>query len=296
MAALADETRSDPDALVRRVEELVERLDAIDDLAARETAERLLGAMMELYGEGLERILRALDGGGPAAAGVREAVVGDGVVASLLLIHGLYPIDLETRVRGALDEVRPYMRSHGGDVELVSLGDGVVRLRLEGSCDGCPSSAQTLELAIRRALEEAAPDLEGIEVEGLLAGRAGAPATVSRPLPLVGAGGGPSAWRAVDGLGELEPGERRALDLEGSRLLVANVEGTLLAYLDACAGCGSPLHEGALERGVLTCPSCGRGFELPRAGRALGSGAALQLTPVPLLADEGGRVTLAVAG
>ena len=59
------------------------------------------------------------------------------------------------------------MESHGGNVELISLEDGVARLRLEGSCDGCPASSSTLELAIKTALEEAAPDLLGIEVEGL---------------------------------------------------------------------------------------------------------------------------------
>ena len=67
----------------------------------------------------------------------------------------------------ALDNVRPYMESHGGNVELVSLEDGVARIRLEGSCDGCPASSSTLELAIKTALEETAPDLLGIEVEGI---------------------------------------------------------------------------------------------------------------------------------
>ena len=84
-----------------------------------------------------------------------------------MLIHDLYPVPLEERVAEALDSVRPYMESHGGNVELLCLEDGVARLRLEGSCDGCPASSSTLELAIKTALEEAAPDLIGIEVEGL---------------------------------------------------------------------------------------------------------------------------------
>jgi Fe-S cluster biogenesis protein NfuA len=148
------------------VQELSERLQAVADPAAREAAEGLVSAVMDLYGEGLERIVRALDDAGPEAAELRRQIVDDGVVASLLLIHGLYPVDLETRVQEALDGVRPYMHSHGGDVELLSLEDGVARLRLEGSCQGCPASAATLEQAIRQALEEAAPDLAGMEVEG----------------------------------------------------------------------------------------------------------------------------------
>lgn len=156
----------DPDGLVARVQELTERLQAVPDPAARDAGEALVAAVMDLYGEGLERIVRALDEAGPDAAGLRQELVDDGVVASLLLIHGLYPVDLETRVQEALDGVRPYMHSHGGDVELLSLDGGVARLRLEGACQGCPASAATLEQAIRQALEEAAPDLAGMEVEG----------------------------------------------------------------------------------------------------------------------------------
>ena len=89
------------------------------------------------------------------------------MVASLLLIHGLYPVELETRVHEALESVRPYMESHGGDVELLGIEDGVARLRLVGHCEGCPASEATLELAIKKALEETAPDLEGLEVEGV---------------------------------------------------------------------------------------------------------------------------------
>jgi Fe-S cluster biogenesis protein NfuA/predicted transcriptional regulator len=156
-----------PDELVERVQELTERLESIPDAAAREAAEGLIAAVMELYGEGLERIVHALDEAGPDAAELRTAIVDDGVVASLLLIHGLYPVDLETRVQEALDGVRPYMHSHGGDVELLGIEDGIARLRLEGSCSGCPASSATLEQAIRQALEEAAPDLLGLDVEGV---------------------------------------------------------------------------------------------------------------------------------
>jgi Fe-S cluster biogenesis protein NfuA len=150
-----------PGELVDRVQELTARLDGLEP-EVRDTAFELLGSLMELYGRGLERILEGLD----KAPEVRDELVDDGLVASLLLIHGLYPVDLETRVREALDRVRPYMESHGGGVELLGLEDDVARLRLEGSCNGCGASASTLELAIVQALEESAPDLLGIEVEG----------------------------------------------------------------------------------------------------------------------------------
>ncbi len=70
-------------------------------------------------------------------------------------------------------------------------------------------------------------------------------------------------------------------------IVVANVGGSLLAYRDACAGCEAPLRDGELEGGVLACPACDRRYDLPLAGRAVGGDEPLQLTPVPLLAEDG---------
>jgi Fe-S cluster biogenesis protein NfuA/nitrite reductase/ring-hydroxylating ferredoxin subunit len=263
-------------ALVARVQELTERLEALTDPEARACGEELAAAVVQLYGEGLERIFGAL-AADPGAQGVFEALVDDGVVASLLLIHGLYPVPLEERVLGALEEVRPYLESHGGGVELVGLtDDGVARLRLRGSCDGCAASAATLEAAISAALDEAAPDLMGLEVEGVV------------PPPAVRAPSAPSEWVALNGTASLERG---TLAREGT-LMVANVAGTLLAYTDACAGCGEAISEGVLEGGTLTCVSCGLHFDLPRAGRCVDD-PGLQLDPVPLL-RTGGQVRVAL--
>ena len=269
-----------------RVQELVARVEALDDADARETAHALLDAMLELYGEGLERIVAVLDDAGEAGEAVRERLAADGVVASLLLIHGLHPVPLETRVAEALDRVRPYMASHGGGVEVVGFEDDVLRLRLHGSCDGCAASASTLELAIKQELEEAAPDLLGLEVEGLVSDRA--PSFSGSALPVVAASNGEPtpAWTPL----ELErPGGDQATraTVNGTRLLVANVGGTLLAYRDACASCRSPLAHGELIGGVLTCPSCSKRFALPLAGRVVGGNEPLQLTPVPLLVEDG---------
>ena len=99
-------------------------------------------------------------------------------MAALLLIHDLHPVPLLERVQGALEQVRPYMESHGGNVELLSLERGVARISLRGSCSDCAASAVTLELAIKQALEQAAPDLEGLEVEGMTG------AATSRPRAL----------------------------------------------------------------------------------------------------------------
>jgi Fe-S cluster biogenesis protein NfuA len=157
-----------PEELVERVQELLGSLDEIADPVAQSRVQELIGTVLELYGAGLERILGILEDAGDPALPIRTAMLDDGIVASLLLIHGLYPISLEERVMQALDSMRPFLASHGGNVELVGVEEGVARLRLEGSCNGCPSSAATLEHALKEAIEEAAPDLLGLEVEGVV--------------------------------------------------------------------------------------------------------------------------------
>jgi Fe-S cluster biogenesis protein NfuA len=162
---LTDEAR-DLRAVGTRIEELLGRIRSAGDPATAETAEEVVRLVVELYGAGLER---AVELAGPE---VTERLAGDELLASLLVLHGLHPKDTETRVVEALDKVRPYLGSHAGGVELLGFDpEGVVRLRLEGSCDGCPSSTMTVKLAIERAIEEAAPEVTAVEVENLTAER-----------------------------------------------------------------------------------------------------------------------------
>ena len=286
-----DEVTVAPDALVEHVQALEERLAAVASPDVRELADELVASVMELYGEGLERVFQALAEGDAPVLAVRDRLAEDGLVASLLLIQGIHPVPLETRVEEALASVRPYLQSHSGDVELLRLEDGVAHLRLQGSCDGCPSSSATLELAITQALEESAPDLEGIEVEGVVERTRFA----SSQLPLVtSAADTTPGWTSVVGLDGLEPDSMLEAQIDGVQLVVANVGGTLLAYRNTCAGCSSTLGRGELEYGILTCPGCSLQFQLPLAGRVLGGTDSIQLEPVPLLAENGSvRVTVA---
>ena len=122
---------------IARVEGLLEALERLPDPAARELATEVLGALLDLYGEGLGRIVEVLaahDGDGALA----EQLANDELVAHLLLLHGLHPVPVEERVRGALAEVLPYLESHGGAVELVAVEDGIARVRLRGQLLGLP--------------------------------------------------------------------------------------------------------------------------------------------------------------
>jgi Fe-S cluster biogenesis protein NfuA/nitrite reductase/ring-hydroxylating ferredoxin subunit len=310
----ATQTRVDAD-LVQRVQDLQERLEACPPSAATEAADELVTAVVQMYGAGLERIVATLVAAGDTGEGIAATLADDELVATLLLIHDLHPVPLAERVQRALDSVRPYMESHGGNVELLSLTDGIARIHLRGSCSDCSASAVTLELAIKQALEEAAPDLEGLEVEGVATQTAGgpglpmvtgsaAPSPSGMELPIVISGPpgptGPTspapaqpAWFDLDAVADLGAGSVAAVSVAGSDLVVANVDGTLLAYRDRCANCGTALHEGVLADGALACPECHRSFFLPRAGRSLDDDH-MQLEPVPLLRDEG-RVRVALS-
>lgn len=288
-----------PEELLERVQRLSQRVERLEDPAARDAAQELVAAILEMHGAGLATIGGVLDEAGPAGEAAKAELVADPVVASLLLIHDLYPVPLEQRVAEALEEVRPYMESHDGNVELLGVEDGVVRLRLAGSCDGCPASASTLELAIKEALEKAAPDLAGLEVEGLVE-EVPPPSGIELPVIQNGNGNGNAAaptnaslWMPLGGP-KPQAGEVSRVDVGGTAIALANVGESLLAFRDRCAACGEPIAAGHLKGGVLDCPSCERRFYLPRAGRSMDE-ERLLLEPVPLL-ESGGAVTVAVSG
>src|ERR1700736_3393525 len=144
-----------------RIEHLLDELHATTDRETWARAQEVLSLVTELYGEALARIVNE------APQTLISRLVADDLVASLLVLHGLHPDDLAHRVERALEEVRPYLATHGGNVELIGVDDerGAVLIRLLGSCDGCPSSSVTLKLAVEKAIEEAAPEVTRIEVE-----------------------------------------------------------------------------------------------------------------------------------
>ncbi len=299
MSTEVQPTEAHPGDLLDRVQELSTQVDALSDAHARTVAQELVATVIAMYGDGLHRIMDTIAGSREAGATILDQLSQDGAVASLLLIHDLYPVSLEDRVIEALDTVRPYMESHGGNVELTGVSDGVARLELKGSCNGCAASRATLELAIKQALDEHAPDLAGLEVHGVT-DEPPAPAAGGVALPMVqmnappapaSAPQTPARWVSLAEASRPAPGAVRALETEGVRLVLANVGGALLAYENRCASCGEELGQAALDDGMLRCPACEVEFDLPAAGRAAG-GEPLQLTPVPLLETGGLRVAL----
>ena len=70
---------------------------------------------------------------------------------------------MRERIGKALEQIRPALQADGGDVELVEVKDGVVKVRLKGACGGCPMSSMTLSLSIERAIKRAVPEIKKVE-------------------------------------------------------------------------------------------------------------------------------------
>jgi nitrite reductase/ring-hydroxylating ferredoxin subunit len=190
-------------------------------------------------------------------------------------------------------------------VEYLGVTDGVARLRLEGSCHGCPSSTVTVQLAIQGAVEDAAPEVTEVVVEGMTAAPepkllqiGQRPGDAGRAPAASGSAGGEHGsstanvgWITLPNIG---PPSSRPVSAaaDGIAVLVCSVRGTLYAYRDACAACGASMAAGALDREQLSCPDCGARYNVRLAGKSLDD-PALHLDPLPLLADsQGVRVAM----
>ena len=289
--------REQAQALVATVERRLEDLERLPDPAVREKATEVVQALLDLYGAGLERIVQeiALRDDGELA----RALAGDELVSHLLLLHGLHPTGLEQRVLGALEEVRPYLESHGGDVELLALEEGVAHLRLEGSCSGCPSSTMTLKLAIENAIRKAAPEVEEVVADTGAAASQGAPGEllqIELAAP-VKAAAEPhdGSWIMAGGMPELANGGALVKPIAGQPVLFLKIEGRLYGYRPSCPACERSLAGAEVEGVELSCPGCGLRYDAVRAGRCLEK-PKLNLVPVPLLVGEDGLAKVSLAG
>ena len=280
---------------MEHVEGLIRKIENLPDPAARATSLELVQALMEFHGAGLERLMEIVAEAGEPGYAVFDNFAADDLVGSLLLLYGLHPLALEDRVTKALDKVRPYLDSHGGNVELLGISDGVVRLRMQGSCKSCPSSAMTLKLAIEEAIYAAAPDVVAIEAEGVAEqaaatgfvqiGKSTGNGNASHARDGNGNGGG-NGWEEVNELSSLTKSTLRLLEVRGRSILFCRLGESFYAYGNNCPGCGSELQGAHLEVTNLVCPQCRQQYDLLRAGRGLDQ-PNLHLEPFPLLFEQG---------
>ncbi len=150
------------DGTVEQIETLLQDLGQTDP-ELRGVAEELVRSLIQLYGAGLGRVVEILREAGSEDIVARLAQ--DKLLASLMLLHGLHPVDAETRVRKALQRIERGLESHR--LELAGIEDGVARVTIvhSGGRRGTPPA--TLAATIEQAISECAPELSGVEVEGL---------------------------------------------------------------------------------------------------------------------------------
>lgn len=271
------------------------RSQAAPEVGAK--VEEVIGLLVELYGAGLERILEMVNEDADAAAPLLKRFTDDKFIESLLVLHGIHPIDVDTRIEAALDQARPYLGSHAGGVEYLGVDEnGVAHLKLEGSCHGCPSSTVTVKLTLEQAIAEAAPEVIRVEVEGVAEAPTGpGPSLIQiQTRPGAGSNGSDSAadassWMPVNATGLL-PGEKRLQMVEGMEVMICSAVGNLYAYRNACASCEASLQDAALLDEALRCSRCGTLYNVRLAGRSVrtSDGSTVHLDPLPLLQDESG--------
>jgi Fe-S cluster biogenesis protein NfuA/nitrite reductase/ring-hydroxylating ferredoxin subunit len=250
--------------------EAVAELDTLVQTLQREGDERAM-LLLEL----IDAIHR------PALELIAAGELDHPIARAVLAMYGLADLADEELVEEALDEVRPYIHSHGGDVELLGVDDGVVRVRLAGSCVGCAASAMTLRRGVEEVLREHYPDFRELVAEE--------PQNGPRLLQIEGlrrpvfahAGASPVA------------GELRAVTIDGVAVLLAGVGDEAYAFRNACAVDGLPLEGGRLtDEGVLVCPWHNCAYDA-RSGKRLDEPEQPGLAVVPV-AISGGALQVAV--
>jgi nitrite reductase/ring-hydroxylating ferredoxin subunit/Fe-S cluster biogenesis protein NfuA len=270
-----------PDTL----EQLASRIDqaaAVDKLdhQARDSAHELQHAIEAFHKEALTRMVRRLKDD-PRGKELLFEMVDDPLIYALFVRHAIVRPNIIMRVSRVLDLARPYIRSHGGDVELVEVRDNVVYVRLHGSCNGCSLSAVTLRNEIEAALRNNIPEITGVQVVAAEA----APALIMPES--IGVRDHLAGWVAGPPTSDVPPGAMYRLKTEQDDVLIINLDGRLSAFRNACAHQGLPLDGGILdaEAGTITCPWHGFCYDAS-SGECLTAPQA-QLEPFPLRIEQG---------
>lgn len=300
MTSMAEQAaeREPLEATAQALDEALARIAELDE-PAQEAAGRAMDALNAIHKGGLVAVVRRLRDDKRGKDLLFE-LVDDPAVRMVLMMHGIIRSDPATLARQSLDRVRPALRSHGGDAELVEVADGVARIRLTGACDGCSMSSVTLRESVESALFSGVPGLTAVEVvPAALAPADHAPTLI--PLSAVGVGAparseptdpGETGWFKTFPVERIPVGTLEAMSLapadggESVEVIVVNT-GRLAAYVNSCAHQGLPLDNALVDvtEGTITCPWHGLCYDAADGVCLTMPGA--QLDPLPLRVDDG---------
>lgn len=152
---------------IQRIGGLVQEIESIADPAVRATAKDMVQSLMDLHGAALEKALDIVAEAGDPGMAIIDRLGRDSLVSSVLILYGLHPDEIETRVVKAVDRLRSQLRKQGCEIELAGVNDGAIRIHVEGSSHTCGSTAKTVQATVEGAIYDAAPDLASLVIEGL---------------------------------------------------------------------------------------------------------------------------------
>jgi nitrite reductase/ring-hydroxylating ferredoxin subunit/Fe-S cluster biogenesis protein NfuA/uncharacterized protein (UPF0335 family) len=270
--------QEDFQALAERVDRV---LDSIKELPedAREKALELKKAIEAFHEHALRKLVRTIRETDAGKELLLKAVE-DSAVYALLFMHGIIKQDLFTRVAAELEKIRPYMRSHGGDVELVKVEGGTVYVRLHGACSGCSMSAMTLKDGVEEAIKARIPEIEEVVMaeEEVDSGYT--------LLPVHDDAGNleQNGWFRGPSISELEEGRPVRVSLEECDILLVRIDGKVMAFRNQCPHMGMPLDGGLVDGNAITCPWHGFRFHLS-TGECI-TAPHMQLEPFPVRVED----------
>ncbi len=292
-----DDPRTEPAKPAEHVEPTFEELAAaVDDAAAavadldpeaRTAAEKLKGAIEAFHKPALTTIVRTLRDD-PRGKELLFALVDEPEVRAVLALQGIIRPDPATRANQALATVRPYLQSHGGDVELVRIEGGAAKVRLQGSCNGCSMSAVTLRETVEEALVEQVDEIDRVEV------LEDEPTPAFIPLESVGVRrSAETGWVEGPEVGDIPAGGMLRFDAGEASFVATNIDQRIAVFRNACVHQGMTLDGGLISEGVLTCPWHGFTFDASSGECISAPGAQLEQIPTRV---EDGRVWARING
>jgi hypothetical protein len=165
--------------LPQRVEALVDALEAVADSRMRAAAREQVRDLLDLHGAGLQRLLEIISRSAATTQTILASCARDDLVSSLLMLHGLHPVEVRARVLQALDNVRPLLRAHRLDAEIMAAVASEVRLRLRSS-EPVPEAVRS---TVCEAIAAALPEVPLVEVDVMTEPGAGVvPGCLSLPV------------------------------------------------------------------------------------------------------------------
>jgi nitrite reductase/ring-hydroxylating ferredoxin subunit/Fe-S cluster biogenesis protein NfuA len=271
------------------LEELVQEINRFEaiisewDESQRCVAVGLKRAIEALHKAALTNLIKSLKDESMSA--LRHAVA-DEVVYAVLLYHELVKPPkppLAQRIETALEEVRPGLKSHKGDVELVAIkSPDTVEVRLIGTCSSCPTSTLTLSQGVEQAIKNHCPEITKV-------------VAVNNSLTVKNANSGlispfsskiTSTWIKVATIDEVPEFSVIAVQLAGTSLILHRQGVTVKCYRNACTHLGSPLEKGKVENGIITCPAHGFQYKLETGKCLTVPDVSLQSYPVKVKGDK----------